>query len=572
MRKRIGVIPLDDRMVNYECMALLGKAADIELLLPPKDWLGNPWRVGETEKLGAWLRKAAQTADCLIVAIDTLGYGGLVNSRRSTDTTTAVLERLHVLRELKVQNPAMILLGYNILMRISRSNSSEEEKPYWRQHGSTLFRLSVLADKAAMGVATPDERAALNEVRASLPEAVVVDYKNGRLRNHTINQTMIAWAAEGIFDYLIIPQDDTVDYGWNIAEARTLRHKVAQLGLNQRVSLYPGTDEIDMLLLARYAAQVANYQPTFWTRYSSVRHGQIITAFEDRPLEEVIKAHLEPLGAFLADNSTKADILLYVNGPAEVQGNGPDQHALLLNEQELAALPEAVKTAVSNYLQHSSIPDTLREMHTPQRNLVEFVRSLAAAVRAGKSCAVVDVVYVNAGDRALGDLLEQFVPLAQLAAYGGWNTAGNTLGTVLAQAVIRQIQLVRGGTAVSLAAHAQFLFLRLVEDLLYMANLRSKVMLEELPLLGIVPTLGKLGEAASQVIESLNQQLVPLATALAEAHFVRKRIEGKETAVVLQNLEISELWLAWGRLFDLSIKIKVEIDEGVDAHEMGKSS
>lgn len=558
MQKKVAVIPLDDRMVNYECMGLLGKAADFEMLLPPKEWLGNPWRVGEMERLAEWLREMVQKADCLIIAIDTLGYGGLVNSRRSADDATAVLDRLEILRELKAAHPHLTLLAYNILMRISRSNSSEEEKPYWRMHGAQLFRLSVLEDKMAMGVATEVEREQLSRVAAALPSGIVADYKNGRLRNHIINRTMLDWAAADVFDYLIIPQDDTVDYGWNIAEARALRQRVVALGLSGRVSIYPGTDEIDMLLLARYAMQVANYQPTFWARYSSVRHGQVITAFEDRPLAEVIKAHLEPLGAFLADDVGEADILLYVNGPAEVQGNGPDQYALSLTEESVAALPEVVQAAMANYLQHGSIPDTRREMHTPQRNLVEFVRSLETAVRAGKSCAVVDVAYVNAGDRVLGALLQQFVPLAQLSAYGGWNTAGNTLGTVLAQAVIRQIQKVQGGTVVSLAAHAEFLFSRFVEDCLYMANLRSKIMLELLPLLGVEPTLGKLGEAAPQVTAQLRQRLGEQAASFADEHFVGTVIRGGETAITLESLTITELWLAWDRLFDLSLSIEVE--------------
>ena len=51
---------------------------------------------------------------------------------------------------------------------------------------------------------------------------------------------MIEWTAQGIFDYLIVPQDDTVAYGWNIAESRRLRQYVLKLGLAQRVSIYPG--------------------------------------------------------------------------------------------------------------------------------------------------------------------------------------------------------------------------------------------------------------------------------------------------------------------------------------------
>lgn len=544
-------------MVNYECLQILGRAAGYEVVLPPQEWLGTPWRLGEMAGLGDWLGQIAPTVDCLIVAVDTLGYGGLVHSRRSTDSAETVLARLEGLRRLKQERPQLTILGYNVLMRISRSNSGEEEKPYWRTFGARLFRLSVLSDRVQTAVATAADRAELTQLEAEIPVAVLADYRAGRQRNHMVNEAMIEWAAEGVFDYLIIPQDDTVEYGWNIAEARTLRQQVVARGLSDRVSIYPGTDEIDMVLLARFVAQQAGFAPTFWTRYSSVRHGQVITSFEDRPMEEVIKAQLEPLGGVLANTRDEADILLYVNAPAEGQGNGPDQYGLRLDAGRLAGLDERVQTAVSRSNQQPGIAQTLREMHTPQRNLVEFCRSLARELAAGRVCAVVDVVYVNAGDWALGQVMPQFVPLAQLAAYGGWNTAGNTLGTVLAHAVIRYVQQAQGATAAQLAAHVEFLFLRLVEDLLYMAELRSQLMLEELPLRGLEPTLAKLGEAEGEIVVLLRERLAAAALALAESQFVGRVVSGGETAVSLDALTIADAWLPWGRLFDLSLRLEV---------------
>ena len=87
----IAIIPLDDRSVNYECLRLLGEAAGCDVLLPPKAWLGTSQRTGDMARLSAWLLEQAPRADALIVAIDTLGYGGLVNSRRSTDSSESVL-------------------------------------------------------------------------------------------------------------------------------------------------------------------------------------------------------------------------------------------------------------------------------------------------------------------------------------------------------------------------------------------------------------------------------------------------------------------------------------------------
>lgn len=551
----LAVIPLDDRAVNYECLALLGQAAGCQLLLPPKAWLGTPWRTGQMERLSAWLREVAPGADALIVALDTLGYGGLVDSRRSTASLTTVLARLHLLRELKAAQPDLTILAYSVLMRVTRGNDAEEEKPYWGVHGARIFRMSVIEDRVAMAVATAAEIAELEELRAVVPSEFVADYRQGRARNHAVNRAMIEWTAAGVFDYLIIPQDDTVDYGWNIAEGRALRQLVGRLGLTERISIYPGADETDMLLLARYAARRAGLRPKVWLRLSGSTASQVITAYEDRPMTELVKAHLGPLGGMLVDTPEAADLLLYVNAPAEVQGNGPDQYALLLRDDELAALPEPARQAVLAYRRQPSIADTLRELHTVRRDLPEFVRSLTAALAADRSCAVVDVAYVNAGDQALGDLLTSQVEVSQLAAYAGWNTAGNTLGSALAQAVIRHLQRLHGATADALAAHTRLLFLRLVEDYLFMSRLRTQIMLEELPGLGAPPNMANLGQHAEPVRIRVEAQLRAAAQTLAARCFDGRTLTAGDTRLTIASLDVASLDMPWQRLFDITLDI-----------------
>jgi len=83
-------------------------------------------------------------------------------------------------------------------------------------------------------------------------------------------------------------------------------------------------------------------------------------------------------------------------------------------------------------------------MQSPRRSPEEFVRALLEALASGRPVAVADVAFVNASDLILGDLLRQHPQVAGLAAYGGWNTAGNTLGTVLAAAMIRILALRNG--------------------------------------------------------------------------------------------------------------------------------
>jgi hypothetical protein len=550
----VVILPLDDRSVNYECLQLLGEAAGLRVVLPPKVWLGTPWRVGDMTRLHDWLLAQAPHADALIVAIDTLGYGGLVNSRRATDSLETVMARLACLREIKQAQPQTTLLAFSVLMRISRDNDAGEEKPYWADYGARIFRLSYLEDRAAMAVATTAEASEITALRREIPPEVVTDFLAGRARNHAVNRTMIDWAAAGVFDYLIIPQDDTVDYGWNIAESRRLRRAVSEIGAAERVSIYPGTDETAMLLLARYAAQRADFAPRVRLRYSGATSDNVITAYEDRPMTEMVKAHLGPLAGVVSD-APDADIVLYINAPAEVQGNGPDQWALALREADIAALPATVQQALASYRQQSNGAATLREMFTVRRDLPEFVRSLTRDLAAGQTCAVVDVAFVNAGDLALGELLERMPGLSQLAAYGGWNTAGNTLGCVLAHAVIRHLQRLHGATAAALAAHVRFLFLRLVEDDLFMARLRTQIAVVELPALGLLITLGSVGEHAETVRASVARRLSAAAATLAHSRFAGQRVVAPTTTIVVESLAPADVTLPWGRLFDLTMDI-----------------
>jgi hypothetical protein len=522
--------------------------------LPPKAWLGTPWRVGNMPKLHDWLLEQAPHADALIVAVDTLGYGGLVNSRRSTDSAETVLARLACLRDIQQAQPQTTLLAFNVLMRITRGNDAEEEKAYWADYGARIFRLSYLEDRAAMAVGSAAEADEIAALRREIPPELVEDFLAGRARNHAVNRTMIDWAAAGLFDYLIIPQDDTVDYGWNIAESRGLRRYVSTIGAAGRVSIYPGTDETAMLLLARYAAQRAAFTPRVRLRYSGATSNRVITAYEDRPMTEMVKAHLGPLAGVVSD-APDADIVLYINAPAEVQGNGPDQWALALGEAEIATLPAAAQRALASYRQQSNGASTLREMFTVRRDLPEFVRSLTDEMQTARTCAVVDVAFVNAGDLALGELLERMPTLSQLAAYGGWNTAGNTLGCVLAHAVIRHLQTLRGAAPEALAAHVRFLFLRLVEDDLFMARLRTQIAVEDLPALGLPITLGSIGEHVETVRAVVAHKLNKAAARLSRDRFAGQRVNARDSAIVIESLTLTDVELPWGRLFDLTMDV-----------------
>ncbi|HRA65693.1 MAG TPA: DUF4127 family protein, partial [Caldilinea sp.] len=303
----------------------------------------------------------------------------------------------------------------------------------------------------------------------------------------------------------------------------------------------------------RYAAQRASFAPRVRLRYSGADH--IVTAYEDRPMTEMVKAHLGPLGGVVCDDPAAADITLFVNAPAEVQGNGPEQWPLALTEVQIAGLPARSQVALATYRQHSNGAATLREMFTVRRDLPEFVRALSSDLDTGRTCAVVDVAFVNAGDLALGELLARLPALRQLAAYGGWNTAGNTLGCVLSHAVIRHLQRQQGASPQAVAAHVRFLFLRLVEDYLFMARLRTQIAVEELPALGLPITLGNVGEHAESVRAMVEHKLGEAAILLSNERFAGQCITAGATEIVMETLTLTDVELPWGRLFDLTMNV-----------------
>ncbi len=548
----VALLPMDDRPVNYDCPRYLARAAGMEILLPPREWLGNPWRASRHDDLVDWLVRTAPLAEAVIVAIDTLAYGGLIPSRTSSESTETVLGRLGVLRELKAARPTQPILASSVILRISRTDSSEEEKPYWATYGRGMFRLSYLEHRAELGDASAAEAAERDALRSRIPDEVYHDYRQGRARNHAVNRAMLDWLVEGVFDYLLLPQDDTADYGWNIAEARTLQALIRRRGLTGRAITYPGADEIGCLLLARCACRRAGFAPRIWPRYSGTTGSSVITAYEDRPIHELLKAHLAPLGGVVADTPREADLVLYVNAPVRRQGNGDSQWLIWKGPDAVRAqLPPGLHAWFDRFTTTEGFRATRGEMQSPHRSPEEFVRALLAALASGRPVALADVAFVNAADLVLGGLLRQHPPVAAQAAYGGWITAADTQGTVLAQAVIRTLALRGQATREQLAAHLAFLLLRFLDDDLYQACERTRCMVEDLPALGLTPTLERLpNDRVAAVEDRVRDRLMRAAAGLRELFVASGHV---------RDVRVGHVHLPWRRLFEVGFDVEVEL-------------
>jgi len=550
---RIALLPLDDRPVNYDYPRLLAAIAGVKVDLPPREWLGNPWREAQHEKLVEWLRQIADSVDAVIVAIDTLVYGGLIPSRSSPDTFEKAAQKLEILHELKAANPNKPILASSVIQRVSRANSSEEEKPYWAEYGSRMFRISYLEHKSALDEATEQERIKKDVLKHEIPADIYKDYKSIRARNHQVNLAMLKMVKNGAVDYLILPQDDTADYGWNIAEARSLQMFIRREELTERAITYPGADEIGCLLLARSICAESKFHPKVYPRFSSSGSASLITEYEDRPILELLKAHLAPLEGIVTNEPDEADVQLFINAPSIKQGVGELQWAAQYSKEELLQkIPKTLRDYAEKLFTDEYFQATRREMQSPRRSPEEFCRAIVEAVKQGKNVAIADVAFVNGSDLILGNQLVKHPEIARLEAYGGWNTAGNTLGTVLAQAAIYTVAKKNGFSSEQQKAQLEFLFLRFLDDYCYQALERSLCMLEDLPANGLFPTEERLpdGETAREIGKKMAARLEEQARILEKTF---------QSSGLVKAVTISNIHLPWQRLFEIGFDIKVEL-------------
>ncbi len=588
------LVPLDERPCNHYYPQLLGRVAGIEVIVPPEDLLGRKKRPAARRELGDWLMDEATRADGLVVSTDMLAYGGLVPSRVSGVSCEDALSSLAVLGRVRQARPGLPIFGHSVIMRVPAYNSADEEPDYWATYGTRLNVYSMLLDvvdrgpdawhRISHGDAGVSLRSALEAVamepathvggsplpgssggdgmglgdvvaytileqrladlRRSIPAEVREDWHWRRDRNHRINEEMIRWAARGIFDFLAVTQDDSSVLGSPALEQRRLAHVVSAARAYRKVLIYPGADEVGMVLVARQAAAGIGIRPRVWLRFSSQAGPGVVPRYEDRPLLEGIKSQVVACGGFLAPSPESAQIHLFVSSPG-----GPQ--------------PEAIE---------QDIPG---RDHGRNRNLAEFLEALSDHCTTqrveGRVVALADVAYANGADRSLVEMLPSYVHPFGLDAFAAWNTAANTVGTALSHACLRHAALgaafAGDGGSFSLSpggaageherralerAHHEFMMLRFAEDWAYQAIVRQQIAAELSEVPGVSPqALGPhRGEVAWRVLARLQDILAP---------WVDTWTEGPSGSF---SVELRGLSFPWDRLFDIKLDLRVNRSPG----------
>jgi len=436
-KMKIGLFPLDERPVNTRYPKMIAQIAGAELFLPPSEALSRFREPADPVRLTRWLTDISPQLDYLITSFEMLGYGSLISSRISLESVDVIVARLQALHEMKVRKPALKIIGFNLIMRISNANSAVEEPAYWATEGKHFFQFSQLVDRQAQG---QDVAAELSQLTRSLPAEHIQDFLIRRLRNHTVNMAAIQMLLRGDLEALVMSSDDTSPYGLSSSEKRALQQWARHVDLAGRLLMYPGADEVGCALLARAVNASHTFQPTFEISYAVPGGENIVAPYEDSPVSVTLERQISAVGGRVVERG--GDFWVAVNPPSPRRREWNSDFAL---DERQERLP---------YLQ-------------------KMVDEIRKHLDSSQAVIVADVAYPNGADPLLIDLLLESVDITRLAAYGAWNTAGNTIGTALAQACAAK----EANTPDQQEAQQRFLLHRFLEDWGYQQEVRNETRL-----------------------------------------------------------------------------------------------
>lgn len=404
---KICFIPIDNRPVCYNLAKEIARIDEnIKLYIPPRHLLGSLTKDADVVGLYTWINKVPQV-DAIVLSLDTIAYGGLIPSRRSPERFEDIKSRLLDFKEI-LQTKNAKIYAVSSIMRISNNNCNEEEKEYWSKYGKKIFEYSYEKHKYAsnLGLESP--------LRRIIPEDILNDYKQTRLRNFKVNKLYLEWQKEGFFETLIFSKDDCAEYGYNVMEAEQLKRMGGKV--------ITGADEIPLSLLAK----TINGEIAIYPKFIEQDSKNLISNYEDVSIEKSVKNQIKFAGCKLAYTEDNADIILIINNFKDHQG----EIVMKVNTEQFSG----------------------------ELNLAD------------KSYMIADVRNANGADNNfVEELFKNFKP-ENFYGYSAWNTSANSLGSLICCAKIKHFAQKYNDTAFKKVQMIRFL-----DDWAYQANVRQQI-------------------------------------------------------------------------------------------------
>ena len=495
LAKTILYVPQDDRPVDYEYTVSTAEAAGYQVLTPPAQYLSGMNFHGSPDKLMAWVNANAGKADAMVLSIDSLVYGGLVDSRKHNlpmETLTARLEKVEALHKSHKNVPIYV---FSTVMRSPWAGGKGVEPDYYLTMGSDIYQLASLQAKMDEEGLNPQERNDWFAIMRRVPMEYLQDWYNRRRKNMSINYRLIDDARKGVFTYYSLGHDDNSVSTQSSLESKYL--KMAGTGIPKTVfGSFPGADQLGLLLITRASNDFNNYHPKITVIYPLGGGEKTVPRYDGQAIGKTIASHVEAIGGTMVDNE-RPDLLLAVNTP--------------------------LTTSTTESANFENFPIMLQSTR-------DFLTQIEKAVNLDSPVSIVDMAFSNGSDNTLVYGLYQDKMMYRLAAYNGWNTASNSVGYGIAQGVLSKYM--------TADAHRDMLTTQYLDNWAYQANVRDYIYRMQQKLEAGVVT---------QYYPTLNEELQSRT---------KEQLQRYASTYLGIDPKTVDVTLPWQRLFEVYVDVK----------------
>lgn len=432
LAKTILYVPQDNRPVDYAYTVSTAEHAGYTVITPPERYLSGSNFQGSPEQLMMWVQNNASQADAMVLSIDSLVYGGLVDSRKHNLSMDVLTRRIEKVEDLHRQFPKKPIYAFSTVMRSPWAGGKGVEPDYYLQVGSDIYQLASLQAKMDSDNLTPQERSDWFAIMRRIPQEYLQDWFNRRNKNMSINYRLIEDTRKGMFAYYSLGHDDNSVKTQSSLESKYLELVGKDIPKEQFGS-FPGADQLGLLLITRANNDFTGYHPKVTIIYPLGGGEKTVPSYDGQAIGKTIKEHIEAIGGVVTDTE-KPDLLLAVNTPLTTS-----------------------TTESGNFENFPIMLDSTKA----------FLGQIEMAVQQQIPVSLVDMAFSNGSDNTLIYGLYKDKMLYRLAAYNGWNTASNSVGYGIAQGILSRYMTPK--------AHKQMLTTQYLDNWVYQANVRDYI-------------------------------------------------------------------------------------------------
>lgn len=268
---KVLIIPLDSRNQTYSYTKRIVRIYGYQPVMPPRRMMGNISEYEDAFKkqwnIWLWLNHNLDgNCGILILSVDSLVYGGLLESRTSPIDMQQAMNNVKLVKIIKKKYPSLKILAFT---SIPRKEAQRRE------------------------------------------------------RNLAVNLELLSFVKEGTIDFLSISGDDVTDIEKQVAEIARLKEFISSNRVGDRVLISDvdrirlGIDESAMVIFTRYMNRMKKTKPKVYVEYRDITAARVdIDRYSATPIMSLAIDMIDAIGGETVYDKSKADLVLAVNHPS----------------------------------------------------------------------------------------------------------------------------------------------------------------------------------------------------------------------------------------------------------------